>query len=446
MADPLPVPPTDAAAAWGIVAAGEAIERGQSLAHAPEQIAADAHAAAEEAYELYLHLAEHAALDDAHAATHEENQPIVGAAFARPAPRRPPPRLQPHHKRTKKPGRATVMPSPEIRARVGHGHGGGGHHGGHHEHGGFEDYGPDYEIACPPNYVPLADGTCAPWPEGATVGHGGGHHGGHHGGHGFDGVIVSDWPAWEPVVLACGPGQLLLADGTCFDPAAYGHPIEPGAHAGQVFMFDEDGYAHLPDGSAVHVEAVDFGEIASHVGQTSFPTYTEPTYPPVTGTGTMSSGNAEADALNAQWAALAQVIPVYMGANASLPMSLAPDVASSTFSGDYAGWQEFYAGIGSFGIEDLTGDLTGWQAYANAWSSYFHQQFPNVQASSLPANFPTPQGTGISSVLPSISSIESPTSNVAQIIEWGVIAVLVGVGVWLFWPALVGARGAMAAL
>lgn len=58
------------AAAHAIVAAAAVIEKGQALEHRPDEIAADAHAAAEEAYELYLHMAAHAEADDAHAASH----------------------------------------------------------------------------------------------------------------------------------------------------------------------------------------------------------------------------------------------------------------------------------------------------------------------------------------------------------------------------------------
>jgi hypothetical protein len=286
----------------------------------------------------------------------------------------------------------------------------------------------------------------------STVGHhhgGGGGGGGHHHHHGHGGrtqlvlpVAVDTW-ADEDVVLACGEGQIWLG-GECVDlDAAPAIAVGSTLHGRTVCRVD-GGLVALPDGSMLDASTLDWSMPASVagalvgavLGSGGSPTHL-PTGQPTTPTTPTSSGNAEADALNLQWQALAQVIGTgCLGTNPTLPAGWSPDVVSQrSWLTDYQGWKEYYAGIGSFGWEDIVGDIKGWQADANGWGQYVKEQCPTAK---LPANFPT--GTaGLNSLVPSASSI-------ASTIQWVVIAVAVGVGLWLLWPVLVGARGLAATL
>jgi len=388
------------------------------------------------------------------------------------------------------PGELALPPAHRARGlalpRVGHkGGGGGGGGGGHHHHdgGGWayspEPWEPVFPV-CPPGTLQLGDGECydprfapnvplanAILDSGARIGGGevGHHHGG--GGHHHHGGAFPIWGGWDGAywgypyaqvpltVLACAPGQLLLADGTCFDPRLYGQDggrvsvgaslSDLGADGHHFCPMSDDGSVTLPDGQ---VALPDWELLRAHhaatVGADSssqFPTSTATDMPAAGAIGTATSGNLEADALNRQWEALAQVVPQCLGPNASLPTSYTPSLTSSTFTDDLAGWREFYAGIGSFGWEDVTGDLSGWQSYANAWGALVKSKCPTMQ---LPADFPQATPGSWALPLPDISTLTAP--GVASAIEWGVIAIALGVGLWLFWPVLVGAKGALAAL
>jgi len=633
------------AAGHAIVAAAAVIEQGQALEHRPEDIAADAHAAAEEAYDLYLHIVAHAQADDAHAHSHT-HRAIVGAGH---------PSSKPHH--MKKPpnphpsrggpgqGLAGIYGQAEARLReaasVGKAHGGGGHggrqgggggagrprmssptahsalrpsgsggagtprmapskphpgmgmfgggsggsppsppplghlpfgggggsphgppiahlpfsggggggspppiahlpfgttpaspppsgappahlpgppphggggwphHGWPHGHPGFglgfgggSDWGigtappevidieaecpPGMHLeglddgtvecvpTCPPGYQPeqMEDGSwaCVPEPE-IIVGHGGGgggggnHGGGGHGGWGgrgrryWGGGYGYGYPYW-PIVLACGPGQVMLADGSCANvavgPVTVGAPMpssDDGWEDGEPVCcgIDEDGTVTLPDGSTINAHDLDWSDLAdagcATVGDSTsdLPPFTSETPMPVAiATGTQAGGNAQADNLNLQWIALAQFLAAnpQLGTNPTLPASYAPDVVSViNWLTTYADWQTFYSTIGTVSLSQLTGDLTGWQAYANAWGQYFQSLAPNQ---AVPANYPT--GTAGIASLPSLSSILPSANSTANLLEWAVIAACVGVGLWVFWPVLAGAHGALAAV
>lgn len=639
-------------AAHAIVAAAAVIEEGQALAHCPEDIAADAHAAAEQAYELYLHMAAHADADDAQAASHAMTTVGRGKGAGHPASKRHQMKpLNPHPSRGG-PGQGLGGIYGQAQAKLldaqassvgaprggGHGgghHGGGGGHGrmgpgararstpsaplpfkaglpashgsggvfggggppighlpfggggggtphgpplghlpfggggggapppvahppfgsppvpaphppgppfggggggfppgppwhGHgHPHGGFGlgfggggwgyggpeviDVNLDVESPCPPGMVldqlddgsvacvpdcppgshleQLADGSLACIPD-VVVGHGGGGGGGHggggnfggHGGHGgwggrhrggcFGGGgwggYGYGYPYW-PIVLACGPGQVMLADGSCVPavgPVTVGAPMPEGDgwEGGDPVAcgIDEDGTVTLPDGTTVNAHDLDWSGIestfhnrgAQHhrhhdvplVGHTmvgdstsDFPPFTgETTMPAAVATGPNAQQSATADAINANWVALSQMVannPTTIGPNPTLPSSWAPLFDSTLWLDDWNNWQAYYAAIGTLAFSQLE-SLNSWQDYANAWGSYFRSLAPNAP---LPQNYPVTVVTP--TTLPSLSSA-SPTAN---LIEWAVIATCIGVGLWVLWPVLAGAHGALAA-
>jgi len=314
-------------------------------------------------------------------------------------------------------------------------------------------------------------------------GHGGGGHGGH--GHHHGGPSFYGWGGWggdwggydwsEPVVvLACGPGQVRLADGRCVDASQLGMgvaspsvqvgapvtmAIEPQWASGEPIHVEvaEDGTIALPDGSTASADALDYtglmaavdqriaqamhehnvtmhgasagavlgpGGSGTPLGQGSSATGTQPT----------GSGNDEADAINAEMQAIDQVLSGgALGPNPILPGTYSPSLTSTAWTDDKQAWSAYYADIGSFSWLDLTNDLQGWQAEANAWGSYIRAQAPNA---SLPPNFPT-GSAGLASLVP---------AGLGSALQWGVIAVLVGVGVWMLWPVLVGSHGLLAGL
>jgi hypothetical protein len=382
----------DAAHGHAVIAVAGAIVAGCACNKSPEAIADDAHDAMTEAYALYHHLKRHAQADADHAATHRHD------GSAGPSP--------PSHQ-------------PRLDASVGKGGGGGG--GGWHGGGG----------------------------------HGGGRGRGRWGGPWGWGGGGPSYYGGDTYIFGCGPGMVQLTDGTCLDARLLG--IQPSVRVGApldamscLIDIEEDGLITLPDGTVTHADRLDWSGMAHlrgiHVGQDS----TSEFPPSDTGsdlggaastTGTATSGNATADALNLQWAALAATVPNCLGANATLPTSYAPDLASTSWQDDYQGWQTFYAGIGSFGWEDITGDLSGWQSYANAWGALVKSKCPNIQ---LPENFPTATPGSWSLPLPDISTLTAP--GVASALEWAVIATLVGVGIWVLWPVLAGTKAAVAAV
>lgn len=532
----------EAAAAWGVVAAGTVVEEGQALGLPPEEIAADAHAAAEEAYALYLHLLQHAQSDEEHVATMEAT---VGRGGRLPKPGKP------HKPRNPSVGRGHAAshggggggrtPHPASRPRPGGGHGfltphpsggGGGHlppvghlpfHGGggggggalppsghlpfpggggggglppapphmlppHHGWHGFHPHrghgfgrgfgggpgwgydGPLVEEGCPLGYHPeeLPDGSivCMPdeilVPE-VVVGHGGHGGGGHHGGRGRRGrgFFGGGWGGWGgypyydpypiavPVVVACGPGHLLLADGTCFDPSQYGHHVAPVTVGASVPSGDgweqgapcacsiaEDGTVTLPDGNTVHVEALDWSAVSNtdfSVGQSAPPT-TQSSWTPG-----MTPSEAQQNAL--------QLDSLWQQLNAVAMQESGDGTLNSTqmaqFQLDYENWESWYTQAKAADQASLLGDSFNgiWWNYdtvnlytskASAWYNTFKATDPSV-ASDLPA-LPGPAPPPV-----------DPLAGVSSTIEWGVIAVLIGVGLWLLWPALVAGKSAMAA-
>ena len=207
--------------------------------------------------------------------------------------------------------------------------------------------------------------------------------------------------------------------------------------AGQAITcpIDEHGIVRLPDGAEIHVDSIELGSLfhstVARVGAVLGDNLGGAAG--ATGNVAQTQAQAQADALDLQWQALAQVIPP----TTSLPTAYEPNLTATTFSADYSDWTVFHNDIasGSTSWATVTGDLTGWQAQANGWGSWYRATYPNAQ---LPPNFPS-GSAGIASLVP--SGLPS-----FQTVEWVVIAVAVGVGLWLLWPALVGARGLLAAL
>jgi hypothetical protein len=388
------------AATCGIVAAAEAVQAGQEQGLSREEIAGDAHRAAELAYQAYLAMAQHADLDDQHAS----GGPVV---VRRPAP---------------------------------------------HEPAGGDI------VECPPGYHEDAAHHCTP-NVGApmVVGHHGG--GGGHGGHGHHDHLLlgGGWGGdyWSPVVLACGPGQLLLADGTCFPPAAYGYhvgEVNVGDPIGATFLAaDEDGFVTMPDGSTVHVDSIELGNVASvgaalvgqgadharrvgRVGQLD--PYTGGSSMPAAGaTGTTASSSPEADAIEGNWVAVMQ-------ARSSIPGWTAAN--TKKLQSDHSNWEAFYAHVKNGETLYMLQDVTPWQTIVDEWGDAMRAMAPNKQ--DWPADFPTtPGGAGLSTTPLQVPSLPD-ASGIASALQWGVIAIAVGVGLWLFWPVLAGAKGVLAAL
>jgi hypothetical protein len=255
-------------------------------------------------------------------------------------------------------------------------------------------------------------------------GHGGGGHGGRTHGRGRGGGPAwGTWGDWgDGYVIDCPDGSVVLPDGTCVDASLLNY------RTGHAVLVSWDG--QVPR-ALRHTVGVVLGPGGSN----------EP-LPGAGATSTATSGNPTADALNLQWTALANFLSTHpkLGTNPSLSRAYAPDIASSQWLDDYQGWQTFYAQVPNWmpTWASITGDLTGWQAYANAWGGYFQSQFPNEKT--FPPNFPTGQA-GIQSVLPSISSLVPGLQAAASALSTAVVAVAIGVGLWFLWPVLVHVRG-----
>lgn len=369
----------EGAAAHGICAAADAVESGMAHGLSPEEIARDAHSAAEEAYRLYLHLSQHAAVDDQAAGHAVENQPIVGQSMLE------------HRHHVGQTERRHHVSATAIERHVGH-HGGGGGHGGHF--------------------------------------HGGGWWGG-------PSVIYE-----SPVVLYCGPGQILLADGTCFPPAAYGYQVggpevgdeQPpdGAH---VLTPDEDGSVTFPDGTRIGLTPF-IADAGVHVGQSG-----DNLGSAASATGVAPTGNSDVDTLATQYQMIGQVI----AAN-SPPADM--QAAWARDDNAWNGWLADFSKAGSVTQTIMLPALDAWHQVMLDWANAVRIQWPTA---TLPTNFPAGQGSPIGlypseQLAPSGSVLGgsgSWLSGLGSTMQWIVIAVAVGVGLWLFWPALVGARHLM---
>jgi hypothetical protein len=403
------MPPEDlheGAASCGIVAAAQAIQAGQARGMSREACAREAHQAAELAYQAFVAAQQHADHHDAQVCDEGDVVEHVGATA-----------IERHHGVG-----AYVVRRPPIRG-IGVVHD-------PHVH------------------------------RGPIVGHGGGHGGGGHGGHGHHGgpfLLGGGWGPdyWgSPVVLACGPGQMLLPDGTCFPPAAYGYhvgEVEVGAPIGATFLAaDEDGVVTLPDGSTVHVDSIELGNVASvgaalvgqgtehgrHiVGQSMHVGQGDNLGPAAGSSGTTASSSPEADAIEANWVAVLQAksqVPGWSKGN------------ETKLQSDHSNWEAFYAHIKNGETLYMLQDVSPWQTIVDEWGDAMRAMAPNV--TSWPANFPTqPGGAGLSTTPLQVPSLPD-ASGLASALQWGVIAIAVGVGLWLFWPVLVGAKGLMAAL
>jgi hypothetical protein len=303
----------------------------------------------------------------------------------------------------------------------------------------------------------------------------------HHGGHGGGGhrpgggrrrLAPDSWNLWGdygyPVyeVEPCPEGYITLPDGTCVHASVLDFQTGQGlvVHNETVGARKKPGRVRKPMhpiprsligapllrvGSSADVRpydslysagqtppvnppaAIDPATGQTYASEGQFPPFNQPVSPPAVATGTQTSGSPAADSLNLQWVALAQFIASnsQLGPNPSLPMSYAPDLASTQWLTDLGDWQTFYSQVGTFSLSQVTGDLAGWQAYANSWGQYLRTQAPQAQ---IPANFPTGQA-GLAS-LPAVSSLIPSASSYTDAVKWTVIAVAVAAGIWLLWP------------
>lgn len=276
---------------------------------------------------------------------------------------------------------------------------------------------------------------------------GGGHHGpergrdprwGWSGGFGGGVLYPGGWNQWEDFdtyeVAVCPDGTVRLPDGTCADATELDFHTGQGVVATSTDAIPHHVCCHLAGAPMIRIGQAVTG---TGTGATNF-------FPPAgyegdnlgnaaSTTGTTSSGNPAADAINVQWAALASLVqsnPTTIGPNPMLPLTYSPDVASSSWATDYADWQTYYSQIGTLSLSQITGDNAGWQAYANAWGQYLRTLVP--QGTPLPQNFPT----GPASPLETVSELLPSTASIVSTLEWIVVAVAIAAGVWLLWPVL----------
>jgi len=201
----------------------------------------------------------------------------------------------------------------------------------------------------------------------------------------------------------------------------------------------------LPDGTCVDVSELDYtGALAEHeasVGQGtgsdptgggSFPPYVAPTYPPATTTGPAAT-SSDVDALDLQWQAIQSVM--------AAPPSPAPPIMLTDWQRDYGNWQSWVTGYRSRSAILQAAQVTGlpaWQDLANEWGGAVKATWPTLTP---PPNFPTGAvGLGLDygqpGSLSSLGGLSGIGSSLATALEWIVIAVVVGAGVWLLWPVL----------
>lgn len=301
---------------------------------------------------------------------------------------------------------------------------------------------------CPPgsHLETLPDGSLACVPD-VTVGHGGHGGGGHgHGGGRFWGGGWGGWgygyPYW-PIVYACGPGQVLLANGTCANvavgPVTVGAQVPQGADGWEdgnpvCCGIADDGTITLPDGSTVSAHDLDWSDCMSEgatVGDASMP-----------GAVTQTTGNADVDALNAQYIAIGQVIAT----NASTaPADLQPAWARD--DGQWQAWLTDYNNANVVSKAARRGSLSAWQSIANDWTQAVKAQWPNsASAQNLSGGQASPIDMYPSQPMAPSGGLNVPgIAGTASLLEWIVIATCVGVGLWVLWPVLAGAHGALAA-
>jgi hypothetical protein len=268
---------------------------------------------------------------------------------------------------------------------------------------------------------------------GATVGRGGGG-GGHGGGHGrgHGGARPrGPWSGWGSdlyYLTICQSGDVRLPDGTCIRAEDLDYDGETGTLVTLT--------GRVPRRLADHVSV---GTILGPGGSS------QPLGSGASTSGSQTSGNASADALNLQWIALDTFRsrhPDKIGASPVLPPLYSPGITDAGWASDYNDWQTFYADVPNWlpSWASLTGDITGWQAYANAWGAYFSSLVPN--ATDKPANYPT----GTAGILPTIQSIMpggllSGLKNALSTAAWIAVAVVAGVGIWILWPVLMHFKG-----
>jgi hypothetical protein len=337
--------------------------------------------------------------------------------------------------------------------------------------GGYLVQNPDGTVQCVTLAMDAADATAA-----GTVGHGGGHGGGGGTSHTHHLYGGGGWNRWGDagVVLACGPGQVVLQDGTCISspdaddaiPAVQvGSPMPSLTSSWQnqepcACAIDADGTVRLPDGSAIHASQLDFGHVAATAGRVGAPVtvgddssddggYTSTSqFPTGTETPMLPAGYGTVGEVDAAFQAINSIISQCGGAGQASPWANFTWDTNATWTTDLESWQQFLAAYQTGVTTDPSNGATldTYQALADSWGAQIVQNCPNL---SLPANFPTAYSSA-----PSPASVEAeltgsilPTlSGIAQAVEWAVIAVAVAVGVWFLWPVLVGARGLMAAL
>lgn len=264
--------------------------------------------------------------------------------------------------------------------------------------------------------------------------------------------------AWGPsFVIACGDGSIALADGTCVDPsrlppeiyatlgdAGEMHPTvgaalprqTPGARAVHVLVGD-DGLVRLPDGTVV-----DSGELkwASVGASRTPPVGTPPGTPSVPDYSMWQSGNSldtSLDTINNVWA----------GLNVAATQCLAHGLNSdqyAQFAQDFLEWGQQYNAMkasdssslfGSYGYNSAWWGTTAMNTYMQKAAQWEATMQPLCPSQSFP-NLPPPEGP---------SPIIATANAISSALQWGVIALLVGVGVWFLWPVISGGHAAAAA-
>jgi hypothetical protein len=301
--------------------------------------------------------------------------------------------------------------------------------------------GPDYDIGrdspgfegmnLPPAERARFFDALIPEHAGAFVGapHGGGGHmphghPHHHGGRGFGG---REWWDGEPVVLVpCPDGTVMLPDGTCVDVREL---VGMGAAA------------VVGQASAPSSPSADSG-VGPSVPNWGFPPASSSSMPAAGVTAPASSGNPDVDALAAQYAAIGQVIAQNA---ATAPADMQPAWARD--DGQWNAWLTDYDNANSVSRAARRASLSAWQSIANDWTQAVKAQWPSsAAAQALTGGQASPIGVYPSQPVTPGGGLNIPGLPSLSTVSWVVVAVLVGIGVWMLWPIIAGGHAAAASV
>jgi len=243
----------------------------------------------------------------------------------------------------------------------------------------------------------------------AVVGapHHGGHHGGghHHGGHG--GVDVLE--AWA--LDLCPDGWIELPDGTCVHAIAL-----EGASAGHGVLVGQTARGRYVRVGAVSAPAPTPGD----AGGGGLPPHTDPGHPAAGATGT-APPDPNASSVDANWQAVASFVE-------AMPAGTAAESDLVRFYSDLSAWHAYYS---TYATQGNVLGLTNWESLAGDWAAHFKAASPTQATSSA-----FPSWGAASSLAQAEQVVTSAASSTATALKWIVIAVAVGVGLWLLWPVL----------